>query len=113
MVIAHDLAVEAGASFRIAFVWQIDDVPRPLTGWDAALQLRRAYDDADPTLSLARGTGLTIDDDAGRIVVNLTPDQTRALGKGTYVYDLLMTDPAGEKFRLIGGHVAVSPAVTR
>ena len=43
----------------------------------------------------------------------MTDSQTRDIKPGRYVYDVLLTDPNQEKFRVVEGQVLVRESATR
>lgn len=87
--------------------------PIDLTGCSAALMIRRAYDDADPIVSLSIGNGITINGTAGTFLVTIDSALTAELAPGTAVYDLKLTDSLGNPVLLIKGNVIILPTVTR
>lgn len=49
----------------------------------------------------------------GKILLELSADQTKNLKPGRYVYDVLITDDLNRKIRVIEGMVLVTEGVTR
>lgn len=86
-----------------------------LTGYSATMKIR-AYA-ASPTalLTLASGAGITLGGTAGTIALELTAAETEGLGAGTYVYDLVLTPPAGAaaKFVFLAGSMKVEAMISR
>ena len=85
-----------------------------LTGFSARMMLRAVYADASPVLSLASGSGLTVDGPNGTVTVLITAAQTAALPAGTYVYDIELVAPDTVTVtKLARGKVIVLAEVTR
>ena len=49
----------------------------------------------------------------GRIQISLTDNKTGDLNDGRHVYDILLTDPSGNKTRVIEGSALVRKGVSR
>ena len=58
-------------------------------------------------------TATVTDNAAGEITLTMTAAETANLKPGRYVYDLLITDDAGTKSRIIEGIVSVTPGTTQ
>lgn len=58
-------------------------------------------------------TATITDNAAGEITLTMTASETASLKPGRYVYDLLITDDAGTKSRIVEGIVSVSPGSTQ
>jgi hypothetical protein len=71
-----------------------------ITTWGIRFRIRRRVG-AAALVTLTVGAGLTVAD-PDTLRIKLTPDQTEALGKGDYVWDLERTDP-GFEFQMAGG----------
>ena len=116
MAATTDLKIDQYATFSTAFKWQTKSSGQPvnLTGYTAAMQIRRTPDSSTALVSLSSpSAGITIDALNGRVTVEISAVQTAALTPGKYVYDLLLTNPASKKKRLIEGVVVVDAGVTR
>jgi len=77
-----------------------------VTGMTAASQMRRA-----PTSMNAVSFSTSLSN--GALVLSLTPAQTANINAGRYVYDVTLTDNAGNITRLIEGIATVTPSVTK
>jgi len=85
-----------------------------LTGYTAAMQLRKTVSSATASLSLSSpSSGIVITGVTGLINITITATQTTALLPDLYVYDLEITSGAGVVTRLIEGSAIVSAEVTR
>ncbi len=58
-------------------------------------------------------TATITDNAAGEITLTMTASETASLKPGRYVYDLLITDDAGTKSRIVEGIVSVTPGTTQ
>ena len=58
-------------------------------------------------------TATITDNAAGEITLTMTASETASLKPGRYVYDLLITDDAGTKSRIVEGIVSVTPGSTQ
>ena len=58
-------------------------------------------------------TATITDNAAGEITLTMTAAETASLKPGRYVYDLLITDDAGTKSRIVEGIVSVTPGTTQ
>lgn len=117
MAASTDLVIDQFATFRSAFRWQTKSTGTPvnLTGYTAAMQIRRTHADATALVSLtsAANGGLTIEGTAGRVRIEIPAATTSTLAAGRYVYDLVLTDLASKKKRLVEGVAIVDAGVTR
>lgn len=110
-----DLTIEQGATFRQLFRWQ-DKTKTPfnLTGYTAKLMARATLTSPTALLNMTTENGdITLDGPAGKITLALTPEETAKLRWDTAVYDMTLTSPSGDVYRLIEGQIIVSKAVTR
>lgn len=120
-----NLAIEQGATFRLAFTYchaGVDDstpgAPYNLTGCTARLQVRAKLGDEETILEASTGVagGITLGGALGTVEIVFTDEKTEALGPlikaVTGVYDLKLIWPSGEETRLLKGTVSVDPAVT-
>lgn len=115
MAASTDLVIDQFATFRSAFRWQTKSTGTPvnLTGYTAAMQIRRTHADATALVSLTNGNGLTIEGTDGRVRIEIPASTTATLTPGRYVYDLVLTDLASKKKRLVEGVAIVDAGVTR
>lgn len=133
--VKKDLYIEQGSTFRLVFVWaaaspsdpSLAGPPRDLTGWSAHMQIRK--NQQSPTIVDAStsngkivmgyvpvgldGTPATPDPANGRIAVILPDEDTDLLTIKSALYDLEVTSPQGDVYRLLEGGVTVSPNITQ
>jgi len=109
-VYVSNLVINAGATFSQQFdLAQSDSAPLNLTGYSLAAQIRKHAGSSNPTAFTATAMDVT----GGVILITLTPAQTTALKTGRHVYDIVITDAAGDKTRVVEGSVLVREGVTR
>lgn len=116
MAAPADLVIDQFATFRTSFRWQTKSSGQPvdLTGYSAAMQIRTKPDATSALVSLSSpSNGLTIEGTAGRVHIEIAASVTATLAPGRYVYDLVLTDLASKKKRLVEGVVRVDAGVTR
>lgn len=116
MAANNDIVIDQYATFRTAFKWQTKSSGAPvnLTGYTAAMQIRRTPADSTALVSLSSpSNGITIVPLDGRVEIEIAATTTATLVPGRYVYDLLLTNPSSKKKRLVEGIVVVDAGVTR
>lgn len=120
-----NLEIEQGATFTHTFYWKNrDETPVDLTGAAALMQVRAeksttaahkasvasyAYPVAGPTPWF---DAITITEDEGKIVIYLNPVDTAGIEAGEWWYDIVITMPSGEVFRLTEGRCKVDAGVS-
>jgi len=80
-----------------------------LTGYSAQAQLRKTYTSSTSTSFTSTITAAA----DGMIELALTDTVTGALDQGRYVWDLVITDAAANKTRVVEGIVTIRPGVSR
>lgn len=116
----YDLVVEQGADFRLTLLFSDSaHIPVNLTGFSAAAQMRTnhaaasvllAFSSSPPPLATSR---IWLGGTAGTVILEADADATRALTFRQGVYDVEVTSPTGEVYRLAEGRVTLSREVTR
>ena len=80
-----------------------------LTGYSVLAQLRKSH-----TSSTATAFGTSISSAAdGIIELSLTDTASAAISDGRYVWDLIITDGAGDIIRVVEGIATIRPSVSR
>ena len=110
-VYVSNLVINAGATFSQQFdLAQSDDsTPLNLTGYTIAAQIRK-HAGSSSSVSF---TASAMDALNGLVLISLTPEETASLKTGRHVYDIVITDAAGDKTRVVEGSVLVREGVTR
>lgn len=104
-----NITIDRYSSFARSFQIKEDDVVKDLTDHTFAAQVRK-----HPTDSEATTFTVTVQDAAqGTIRIALTDTQTASMSAGTQYWDIVMTDDAGLKSRLLQGKAFISDGVTR
>ena len=80
-----------------------------LTGYTSAAQIRKTFTSSTSTAFTSTVTSVT----DGVIEISLTDTVTGALDHGRYVWDLVITDAAANKTRVVEGIVTIRPGVSR
>lgn len=121
--VTRDLAIEQGATFRLAFTWcqsggvdgtgtPIAGTPYDLTGCSARMQIRKSY--STPVLvAIVTDDGITLGGTDGTVTIDISAARTDALNVKTGRYDLEIEFPSGDVYRVLEGAVTVSPNVTK
>jgi hypothetical protein len=112
---SYNIQIDQGATYTLALSYKDSaGVPINLTGYTAAMQLRKTVNSATATLSLSSpSSGIVITGATGLINITITATQSRDLVADIYVYDLEITSGSGVVTRLIEGSAVVSAEVTR
>lgn len=133
--VKKDLYIEQGSTFRLVFVWAaaspsdptVAGPPRNLAGWSAHMQIRK--NQQSPTIVDASTDNgkivlgyvpVGVDEPPadpvpsnGRIAVILPDEDTDLLTVKSAFYDLEITSPQGDVYRLLEGGVTISPNITQ
>lgn len=105
----YNITINKHSDFSRSFAIKEDGLTLDLTGFTFAAQMRENY-----TESTAVDFTLTVVDPvSGLINMVLTDDTTATLDPGTWVWDLVMIGPAGDRTRLMEGKAFVKQGATR
>lgn len=110
-----DIPIPEGGALDLPVMWRnkATGAPYDLTGYSAKMQIRADHASAVVLFELSTVNGrIVIDGPTGTITLKFTAAETAAFTFTNAVYDLQLTPPAGEPFRLMGGMIKVSPGVT-
>ena len=114
MASTYNILIDQGATYTLALSYKDSaGTAINLTGYTAAMQLRKTVGSATASLSLTSSSGIVITGATGLINITITATQSRDLVPDIYVYDLEITSGAGIVTRLVQGSVIVSAEVTR
>ena len=112
-----DIEVEQGTTWVRDIIWKDSSKTAiDVTGYSAALQIRRLKDDTTALLSIASGTSaLVVGTTDGKFTITLTATVTGNLDFETAFYDFKVTSPSPYLVatRLLEGEVTLNKAVTR
>lgn len=108
------IRVEQGATWRrVLTLKDASGAPVDLTGYTARMQVRETLDAPTPLLSLAVGSGISIDGPAGQITLVIADEASTAWTWRYGLYDLELESSGGEVERLLKGEFEVDREVTR
>ena len=109
MAIKANLIIDQGTTFTSTLnLTDADDIPIDLTNYSASAQFRKHYTSSNSTsfsVSLGGNTGV--------LTLSLSANASANVTSGRYVYDVEITDSAGNITRVVEGIVTVTPNVTR
>ena len=108
----HDMKIYQGETWTVSMqILDINDDPVDFTGYSAGFAIRNRPGDPDAQVTLASGTGITIDAPNGQIALTLTAAQTAALAFSQAVYDLFVKSAGGTVTYLLFGDIELIPRV--
>lgn len=109
-----NLYIEQGADFVLPIVYREDGEPVDLTGATIEAQLREKVNSANALISLGTASGtISIVPLEGRVIMRIDAAQTENFKIYRGVWDMRVTMPDGERFRLLTGEFEVGRGVTR
>jgi hypothetical protein len=112
-VFVSNLVINAGATFAQEFTLTQSDDSGPINVSDFTItaQLRKH----GGSTKKVEFTTNKVNASQGRIQISLTPSQTvpTAIKPGRYLYDIILTDGAGDKTRVVEGAALIREGVTR
>tara|TARA_R110001606_G_scaffold227162_1_gene375259 strand:+ start:201 stop:578 length:378 start_codon:yes stop_codon:yes gene_type:complete len=108
MSATYNITINQNSDFVRSFQVKENNVILDITGYTFAGTLAENY---NTTVSQTFTTAVT-DGPAGVFTVSLTDTETAALDPGTWVYDVLMTDSAAKRTRMLQGNAFVKQGVT-
>jgi len=110
----HDITIEQGSGFTLPLTFSADDAVVDLTGCTAKMQIREKTGSPNVLIELSTTNGrVTLGGTAGTVEAELTATETAALKFSKAVYDLEITPPTGQPYRLLEGDVFLDREVTR
>lgn len=104
----YDFKVMRGATFSVTLRFRQDGQIIDLTGYTAKSQVRVSPDGGE--LVAEMDTAITPEE--GTVRLSIADEVTAGIASGAYVWDMRMTDPAGETRYYLGGKFSVIPSVT-
>ena len=104
-----------GACLSVPFLLLDDsETPIDLTGFSAAMQLRKNYYSKEAIDTLTSDNGrLVIDAKKGCITAMFHHEETQAYPAQVVVYDLEITSKDGQRTRIVEGKITIRAEVTR
>jgi hypothetical protein len=110
MVAVQDFVIPAGQTLE--FVVDVRGGPTDLTGYVGSMMIRELRTDADP-LVVVDPSNITVNPLTRQVKVTIPGDHTEDYDFRRGVYDLVITGPGGDGWRLVEGRVVTNLAVTR
>lgn len=110
MATVTNLYLDQGSFYRTyVTIVKSNKAPFDLTGYTVASQIRKSY----KSLTAYNFTTSISSPTEGRVRVELTSEETRAIPAGRYLYDLEITSPSGERIRVVEGIILVNAEITK
>lgn len=109
----YNITTRQGSTFNLNFTIDTDGTPWNLTGYSAAMQVRKATTSSTAILSLASGSGITLGGTAGTVAVTASASTMASLPAGSWVYDLELTSGNGTVYAILSGKFIVKAEVTK
>tara|TARA_S200002703_G_scaffold21296_1_gene17873 strand:+ start:645 stop:986 length:342 start_codon:yes stop_codon:yes gene_type:complete len=105
----HNFTIYQGATFELDLQYKDSTgTGVDMAGYSVAAKLA---DLTDNSTILATFTTSFTDASVGKFQIKLTANQTSALTKGG-LYDILITEPGGDKYYILQGRVFLDPGIT-
>lgn len=115
--VKYTITVWQGKTYEHPFSWltgSATPVPIGMTGWTGRMQVRPSIESETVTLQLtSENGGILIDEENGEVTVYITDEQTAAIAKGSYKYDLELETASGHVYGPLYGSFKVKAEVTR
>lgn len=108
MAATYNITINQNTDFRRSFQVKEDDIILDITNYSFSGRLKSSF---NSTTHVDFATSVT-DGPAGTFSILLTDTVTADMDPGTWVYDIIMTDAALDKTRLIQGNAFVKQGVT-
>lgn len=96
----------------VQFVVDVVGGPEDLTGYTGEMQIREQRNDVLPLATVPPG-GIVTNPGTRQVTVTIPSSETENYTFSRGVYDVLLTGPGGDAWRLVQGRVTTSQAVTR
>jgi BppU N-terminal domain len=109
--LTYDLYLEQNSTFQVVvqLIATSNNTPFNLTGYTMRSHIRKHYKSTD---IVGQFECVVADPLAGKFYMLMSDEQTRSLPAGNFVYDIVVEDFNGNKYRAVEGALEVSPYVT-
>jgi len=104
----YNIKINKGTDFSRAFALSESNTAIDIAGYTFEGTLKERYTSTQSTAF----TMTIVDAPAGLFQAALSDTTTTSMGPGTWVYDIVMIKPTGEKIRLLEGKAFVKQGVT-
>lgn len=108
MAATYNITINQNADFRRSFQVKEDDIILDITNYSFSGRLKSSFN----STSYVDFSASVTDGPAGTFSILLADTVTADMDPGTWVYDIVMTDAAADKTRLIQGNAFVKQGVT-
>jgi hypothetical protein len=109
---SYNITARQGSTFNLSFTIDTDGTFWNLSGYTAAMQVRKSTAATTAILSLTSGSGITLGTTNGSVAVTASSATMSSLPAGTWVYDLELIN-GEETYAILEGKFIVKPEVTR
>jgi len=111
----YNISARQGTRFRFRFNIATNGTGIDLTGYSAAMQVRKTVNSSTTLLNLVSPTNITLNASSvnGDVLVVVSGSSMAALPAGTWVYDFELTDGDGNPEAILEGKFIVKAEVTR
>ena len=109
--LTYDLYMEQNSTFQVMvqLIATSDNTPFDLTGYTIRSHIRKHY---KSTEIIGSFDCVIADHLSGKFYMLMSDEQTLALPAGKFVYDIIVEEQNGNKYRAVEGSLEVSPYVT-
>lgn len=109
--LTYDLYLEQNSTFQVMvqLIATSDNQAFNLTGYTVRSHIRKHHASTDV---LGEFECTIADPLTGKFYMTMSDEETRALPRGTFVYDVIIEDFNGNKYRAVEGSIDISPYVT-
>lgn len=112
MAVIQNLVIDQYSTFRaVLTVYDSTRYPLNLTGYIAEAQMRKSWVQEAATATFLATVVSPASN--GQVSISLTDEQTGDIAPGRYLYDVVVQNNTGERFRAIEGIINVDAAITR
>lgn len=109
--------IAIGSTWIVSMTWWLSTAKtsaKDLTSYTAAMDIRRRIGDDTALVELTSAGGhIVLGGTGGTIIITIDNSVTATIDPGTAVFDLELTDSAGEPSRLLYGTAEFTQQVTR
>tara|TARA_R100000231_G_scaffold135716_1_gene110384 strand:- start:475 stop:810 length:336 start_codon:yes stop_codon:yes gene_type:complete len=103
-----NIVIAQGTTFSEVFTsTESDGATSNLVGFTGASQIKK-----HETAKKSESFSVSINGGTGEVSIGMTSGATSRLSPGRYLYDIILTSPAGSISRLVGGQALVTAGIT-
>lgn len=105
----YNITIDQNSDFARTFQVKLDDIVTDLTDYSFSASLKQHYT-KDTSVQF---TTLILDASQGLFQISLSDIETASMAPGNWNYDVIMTDAAGVRTRILQGQAAVDAGITQ